>query len=535
MNSKPIGALYICRMAVFSSIILGLLTFFLPGTVVAADFMGSESCKVCHEKNFRDWSRSGHPYKLMKSEQARYRPIPLPMGITWDDVSYVIGGYKWKSRYIDRNGYIITTTGDEDGNPVPGQNQYDYMTGQWVDYHAGEAGRPYNCGSCHTTHWVADDDAETDNDLSDNQDGLPGMWGTFDAGGVHCEQCHGNGMTMTIDDSAAFCGGCHYRTSPPGSEVNSIPAKNGFINHHEQYNEFMSSPHSAMKCVDCHNPHERGEFSIWEDGESDKYPMGLTTGAQCGVNCHADKGDSFSAHAMADMKVECKDCHMPYASRSSNTLGPFQGDLQTHLMYISTDPNYNMFTDDGKFVKLDANGKGAVTLGFACKRCHATADVNELARFAKNFHNPDLAEVGFNPGLSGHWWGGPSRDGEGFLMEFSYSMGELVMIASFYTYDSLGNQIWLIAQGPVGTGTSVTLDVYTTNGAMWGDDFDPNAVNRVSWGTADFSILTCTGGTYTFTPNTAMIAEGFSVSTGTLDRSLTESKIQCPKFVNNPN
>ena len=35
-------------------------------------------------------------------------PIPLPDGYTWDQISYVIGGYKWKSRYMDENGYIIT-------------------------------------------------------------------------------------------------------------------------------------------------------------------------------------------------------------------------------------------------------------------------------------------------------------------------------------------------------------------------------------------------------------------------------------------
>lgn len=31
-----------------------------------------------------------------------------PEGYTWDDVTYVIGGYNWKARFIDQNGYIIT-------------------------------------------------------------------------------------------------------------------------------------------------------------------------------------------------------------------------------------------------------------------------------------------------------------------------------------------------------------------------------------------------------------------------------------------
>ena len=54
----------------------------------------------------------------MKGEEAKYRSIPLPFGYNWPeagslvegDVSYVIGGYKWKSRYMDHEGYIITVT-----------------------------------------------------------------------------------------------------------------------------------------------------------------------------------------------------------------------------------------------------------------------------------------------------------------------------------------------------------------------------------------------------------------------------------------
>ena len=31
----------------------------------------------------------------------------LPEGYTWNDISYVIGGY-WKARFMDKKGYIIT-------------------------------------------------------------------------------------------------------------------------------------------------------------------------------------------------------------------------------------------------------------------------------------------------------------------------------------------------------------------------------------------------------------------------------------------
>ena len=179
-----------------ATIVLGAVLMAFPVMAVAeapdySAYDGSASCKACHEENYNDWFRSGHPYKLMKAEEAMNRPIPLPHGTDWDDVSYVIGGYKWKSRVMDELGYIITNDDSAEG----GKTQYNYLVDTWSDYHADEENgtKPYNCGSCHTTAWIADEDAETDGDLTDNQDGLEGIWGTFFHGGVHCEECHGPG------------------------------------------------------------------------------------------------------------------------------------------------------------------------------------------------------------------------------------------------------------------------------------------------------------------------------------------------------
>ena len=48
-----------------------------------------------------------------------------PEGYTWDDISYVNGGYGWKARFIDQRGYIIT--GDQDA-----ATQYNYEN-EFVD------------------------------------------------------------------------------------------------------------------------------------------------------------------------------------------------------------------------------------------------------------------------------------------------------------------------------------------------------------------------------------------------------------------
>ena len=514
MNRTRIKLNKICSMASFVAIVLGIAVFALPGTVVAQDYEGSEFCQECHEVNYSLWKVSGHPYKLMTSEDARIRPIPLPIGYSWDDISYVIGGYKWKSRYIDLDGYIITTTFDEDGNEVPGVNQYNNLVGYWSDYHAGEENKPYNCGSCHTTNWVANEDPT---DLTGNQGELPGMWGTFDEGGVQCEQCHGNGMTMEVDDSAEFCGSCHFRDYPPGGE-NQIPAGGGFIRHHEQYNEHMAGPHASMDCVTCHDPHARAEWSIVRE---------------CSV-CHGSIADSFAATTMADYGVECKDCHMPFATKSAQPTGPHAGDLQTHIFYIDTDPAGNMFTEDGGLVDLDENGKGAVTMDFACQRCHETAALTELGKFAEDFHAADksLEDIGINSGLTGTWWDS-ARSGEGFLMDFGFAGGGQYLFGSFYTYDSAGNQAWLTFQSTSIEGTTVNVNVFVTDGAMWGADFDPADVNNTAWGTGSFTFPTCTAGSVSLTPNQAMQDVGFTDLAYALTRDLIDSGIQCPTFVNN--
>ncbi|NIN36717.1 MAG: hypothetical protein GTO60_17125, partial [Gammaproteobacteria bacterium] len=78
-------------------------------------------------------------------------PSP-PEGYTWNDVTYVIGGYNWKARFIGKDGYIIT--GEEGDKEFLGQYNFaNPIVGTeagWVKYHSGEK-KAYNCGPCHTT------------------------------------------------------------------------------------------------------------------------------------------------------------------------------------------------------------------------------------------------------------------------------------------------------------------------------------------------------------------------------------------------
>ena len=322
----------------------------------AQEYVGHNACTTCHGPIYDDYIDSGHPYKLNKVENGEAPVYPFstvpdtPEGYSWDDITYVIGGYGWKARFIDDQGYIIT------GDAV----QYNLLPEGWVGYHADEepGTKPYNCGACHTTGWSLFED-----NGGNRQDDLPGMAGTFAAPGVECEACHGPGglhvQTLSKDDiikdtSAEACGSCHFRNGD-----HSIAASGGFIRHHEQFDEMINSPHSFMDCVQCHDPHK-----------SAKYELGGVKNPDNCTQCHPPSRIEIKLPEMVD--THCTECHMPMASKSATTTGSLGllGDLSTHTFRLNTDIDAVMFSEDGKLVELDGDGNAIVRADFACIACH---------------------------------------------------------------------------------------------------------------------------------------------------------------------
>jgi hypothetical protein len=306
--------------------------------------------------------KSGHPWKLNKVVDGQPPEYPftelpeLPEGYTWDDISYVIGGYNWKARFMNQDGYIITDAPGESGN-AEYVSQYNFanpIVGQeadWVTYHAGEENLQYTCGSCHTTGYSAwPPDA--------HQDDLPGITGTWAEPGIQCERCHGpaslhvanpHGVHPEVNRDSELCGECHLRGEP--EQVN---ASNGFIQHHEQYEELFQSKHIVLECVVCHDPHT-GVVQLRQADEQ-------TTRTQC-ENCHFRQAryQDSQIHLAA---LQCIDCHMPRVSKSAwGDAAKFSGDIRTHMMAIDPE-QIEQFTEDGT-VALSQIG-----LNFACRHCH---------------------------------------------------------------------------------------------------------------------------------------------------------------------
>jgi len=361
---------------------LGYFVLSVPASTVDAqgdsipEYVGKDTCATCHADVAAQQALHGHSWKLNKVDGAPpdypFTEVPNPPeGYTWDDISFVIGGFAWKARFIDQNGFIIT--GDEDATTQYNFPLIDERTGEviveenWVAYHAGEE-KPYNCGSCHTTAY--NHDPET------HMYDMPGLVGMWEEEGVQCEECHGPGslhvqepirVNMLTDRSSEACGQCHYR----GAE-GVVEASGGFIKHHEQYEEILTAPHAAMECVDCHNPHQSVKFAEPEVNPN----QGLRN--TC-TNCHFDNKNS-EAHLANN--VTCVDCHMaPMTASGSRNADRKWADVKTHLYQINTDPTAPQFSEDGTAVMP------YITLEYVCTRCHEGLPVEAMAMVAEGYHD----------------------------------------------------------------------------------------------------------------------------------------------------
>jgi hypothetical protein len=431
-----------------------------PGTQLK--YVGSATCAQCHADIYASFLNTGHNYKLNKVVNGTVPRYPYsdisgalerisddneterrdPEGNVYPsngtltdnergtptsywDISYVIGGYGWKARWMDLDGYIIT------GKQV----QYNLEDGSMSAYSNNVVNKPFDCGDCHTTGWRHFDPVNNPN----RQDNRPGIEGTWELEGIQCEACHGPGSlhvaagggNITITRKAqgrtvaqmtsssngwglpVACGECHTRDGEKnypdyvssaskasqaagGPEIpmgGRIAASGGFIQHHEQYDELLAidpanvaagstrkDPSSPMwDCMTCHDPHK-----------NTKYNGGGARGknSDCLV-CHQDYSPSATS-TIGMRNLNCTDCHMPKMVKSAISkpavgLGPATGDIRVHIFRIdlTRDPS-TQFTADGKFANP------YITRTYACFICHngvTNSDKTDLDFSTYKFHD----------------------------------------------------------------------------------------------------------------------------------------------------
>ena len=99
-------------------------------------------------------------------------------------------------------------------------------------------------------------------------------------------------------------------------------------------------------------------------------------------------------------------------------------------------------------------------------------------------------------GISGTWYD-PERSGEGFMIDVAK---DGLVAVSYYTYDTMGQHMWLVGAGTL-NGNTVEIEFELTDGGTYGSNFNPLTVNRYEWGTGIFTFSSCYYGKVQIIPN----------------------------------
>ncbi|MEE9413310.1 MAG: hypothetical protein V3V22_09705 [Methylococcales bacterium] len=110
------------------------------------------------------------------------------------------------------------------------------------------------------------------------------------------------------------------------------------------------------------------------------------------------------------------------------------------------------------------------------------------------------------PAMGGAWFN-PDENGHGFILNVSQSPeGQLTLLATWYTYDNQGSQMWLIGSAPFENGAErVSVPVIVTSGFSFGAPAD---ISRQDWGTLTFEFSSCTAGSVQYVPNDSAFIAG---------------------------
>jgi hypothetical protein len=314
-----------------------LILVFLTCESLAEEYSGAESCRECHEIEYNEWRESGHAHILSRIKRSESSPIDFPEGHDEATVAYIIGGFRWKTLFLDKTGYLITSTAKGTG-----KNQYNIQSNQWTHHLPGQR-VVYGCGECHTTGYES----------QGHQNGLEGIQGTWKFDGVQCEVCHGPGnrhVHSTLKNDIAIqpnlCPKCH-GTEP----LDVIPLSGVFLAPYTEANQLLASDKRDFLCSDCHNPHA-GTKSI----------------KQGCADCHVERMAEYAGSLMHRVGVTCLDCHMaPAGIIAEGDAEAFRGDFKSHLFNIDHMKPFPEVQQDGTRVN-----PGYLTVDYVCMRCHRT-------------------------------------------------------------------------------------------------------------------------------------------------------------------
>lgn len=293
------------------------------------------------------------------------------------------------------------------------------------------------------------------------------------------------------------------------SAVNKAEHSNGYTlgNQHPDFTSGALTSEQAGCLV---------EFLNTPDADPTAYFSKIDTGQDPVLYSIAATADAMAGESYYN--GNCQSCHGDPAGVSP--VGAPEGGI---LAYLEGDGKFSEFAHKARW------GIPNTTMTRAAMDSPDAADVADIMLWLQQLGGNGFA---INPGLSGTWWGGSPRAGEGFLIDVAHDIVDnTIIVVSFYTYDVIGNQVWLIGAVPA-VGNTAEINLVIPEGAKWGAAFNPSDRNETPWGTGTFSFTSCGAGHIVLMPNELMQNNGFTLLEYDINRELLNPGIACPTPTN---
>lgn len=312
-------------------------------TRAGATFVGSLTCKRCHERAFLDWKTSLHS-RMMRDVSveplANIGDFTTPSDIrtfTMEDVTYTLGG-QWKQQYIQKVG--------EDFTVLPAQ--YLVLDGKWEPYFPEDPKKRdwfTECAGCHVT-------------------GLDPENKKFVEMGIACEACHGPGSnhveaipgyeipTITMANrlgprlAAQICGSCHTRgRDKEGTYAfpHDYQRAKGVGTLRRYFNEINPSDHPEYFWPSGESRASNQQYIDWK--KSEHYKVGVNC-----ITCHDTHRSQSALQAGGEVPnplmvirsktrlfgdMLCKNCHTATTYRSVHRIHTFGSCIRCHMPKVA--------------------------------------------------------------------------------------------------------------------------------------------------------------------------------------------------------
>jgi hypothetical protein len=378
-----------------------------------ATFVGSETCKRCHERTYLEWKTSLHSRMM---QDATLEPLAnignfstpnAPKTFEKEDVHFTLGS-QWKQQYLKKEGNDLIV--------LPAQ--YNVFSGEWKAYFPEEPAKRNwfkECAGCHAT-------------------GVDPEKKTYVEMGIACEACHGPGSNhveavpgyeiptiiqasrLTPALAAQICGSCHTRGRDKTGDY-AYPAAyqfyKGAANIRLYFNEVDPVNDGTYFWPSGESKYSEQQYLDWQQSEHAK------VGVTC-ITCHDVHRSKSALQAVGEVPNPlviirsktrlfedqlCKSCHTTVQYRSVHRIHTFGSCVRCHMPKVASIGEVgDAHTHTFKFMFPAATLKagGMEKQPNACNSCHhhKNTPVEDMTRFLEAAKVSDMPKPFFVHGES---------------------------------------------------------------------------------------------------------------------------------------